>query len=165
MARHRLALSAIGAVSFLIGCGEGVVSDQQVIDDLPSSVFPNNPQLLTDVACPDGVDPRDGVVRECSAQIDGDPVTLRLGPATGDSGRDLSVTVVEPLLRRQAINSDAGERLSADLGRAVRVECDMPGAVVARADRVISCTAIDDASHTLRVVLLDDTGRYEIELG
>lgn len=163
MAR-RLTATTLAVAVALGACAEAdppFLETSSVLDALPASVWPADPSLVDDVACPDLVAEPIAQASSCTATLDDDPITVAI--VIDDDGV-VGASVDDPLFDVAAAAQEMGDRLATDLGIArsdVDVACDravrvaVPGAAT-------DCVA-DRSGDPLefRMVLLDDAGAWE----
>lgn len=161
MARRLILLAVVA----LAGCAEAdapTLATGSVEAALPPLIWPADPSRVTEVACP-GVDAE--VIAQaviCTADLDGDQVTI---DAAVDEEGGVTASVVEPLFSLGDAGDQLAARLAADLGLAApAVDCER-AVVVARAGTEVACTATQAGlpiAFTFR--LLDADGRWTVEV-
>ncbi len=133
-----------------------------VTTGIAAAVWPADPSVITDVACPDLDEQPIAQTSRCTAQLHGEALTIDV---VVDELGQTSTALREPLFDTAAASEAIRERLIEDLGFApgsVRVVCDRD-VVVARPDAVVDCIAergTDPIEFELRVV--DDTGEWTL---
>lgn len=160
----RPAAGAVACLVLLVACsGETDELDAAgIAAAVPAALAPEDPTSVTDVVCPETVARGTGIVVTCSAEVGGTPVTATV-EQLDDEGR-LAIETTTVLLDRGDIATGLGDRLQADLGVLVGVDCDEPRVVVPVAGDEFGCTATDEAGRPIELVvrLLDATGAYEV---
>lgn len=159
-----MARSLIGGVlvaaAVVAGCAEPgppTLVTESVVDAIPESVWPADPALVADVACPTLLEEPVAQTTTCTATLDGAPVTIAL--VVSEIGA-VAPTVIEPLFDVDTAAMEMASRLGDDLGVEVEVECARR-VVIARAGEVVGCTARRGTDPIdFRIELLDDAGRW-----
>ena len=165
----RLITGTVVASALLVGCADEVTFDTASLEDgLPAAVLPEEPDALTDVACPEA--DSDAVARSviCTANLHGDAVTI---PVQVDDDGVVVADVSEPLLDLTAVAADLADRIEADLVASgasdVAVEVGCPGTVVVLSvGREIECSGgpVDDPRPLLVTIVAED-GTWEAAFG
>ena len=125
-------------------------------------MWPDAPDLVTLVACPDPIDTQVAQEMRCTATLDADQVTVH---ATVDEAGLVTATVREPLFDVADVRSQLAARLAADLGIDPPTVACVRAVVVARAGTEFGCTATRDADPIeFTVRLLDASGGWTVEV-
>jgi hypothetical protein len=133
-----------------------------VTTGIAAAVWPADPLVITDVACPDLDERLIAQTSRCTAQLHGEALTIDV---VVDQLGQTSAALREPLFDIAAASDAIRDRLMADLGLSadsVSVRCDRT-VVVALAGVVVGCVAergADPIEFELRV--LDDTGQWTL---
>jgi len=162
----RCVVTLLAAVVMVSACGgsEPPELDVGTVERaVPLVLLPDNPELVTDVACPLLASPGLGPV-PCTASIAGLSVPLIVS-RPGADGRVHVESPVE-LVMADEVASDAEERLDSDLGVDNEVTCE-PALRVSRAGQEFACTATEPngRTHRLVAVLVDAAGSFRLDPG
>lgn len=136
-----------------------------MIDGLPSAIWPDDPSLVTETDCPELVRVPIAQTTTCVASLDSQPVSV---PIVIDDEGAVTTEVREILFDVGVATDELESRLAEDLGlsaAAIDISCDR-AVLIAAAEATATCLA-DRAGDIigLRVVLLDETGRWEPQFG
>ena len=157
MARCLIALAGVAALVGA-GCAEPgppTLADGSVVAALPAALWPDDPSIVTDVACPDLEPEPIAQTTTCTAVLDADGVTIdvvidEVGAATA--------SVREPLFVVRDVADQLTARLQADLSiDAIDTECRSV-VIVAAPGRSVVCAATHDGRPIEFEILLDDGG-------
>ena len=157
MARRLIALAGVAGL-LGVGCAEPApptLADGSVVAALPAALWPDDPSIVADVACPD-LDPE--LIAQsttCTAVLDADAVTVDV---VIDEAGAATASVREPLF----VPADAAEqlttRLETDLSiDAVDTVCRAV-VIVAEPGRSVVCDATHDGRPIEFEIVLDRAG-------
>jgi hypothetical protein len=144
-------------------CGDGVISQDQIVADLPAAILPDYPELIDEIDCqPEiGLDPI--MSSQCTATLADAPITFTV-TASADGDDSVVVDLVESVITTAPLIAQAEAALRSDLGGGLDVECATEAAIVAARGTRIACTAVAETGHPFSILLLDSTGDYRIDL-
>ncbi len=147
-----------------VGCGANEIDPVLLLEEIESSVLAEYPGLLTDLDCPSPIEVGVGIEAECTALVDGEPVTIHV-EQTNDEGA-INAELQEPLFDVATAAEKLGERFEFELGVATSVDCGEPPLRVLQVGMVIDCLADDGTTNrSVSLTVLDSTGAYELTLG
>ena len=127
----------------MVGCAEPgppTLEIGTVVDGLPAAVWPRDPEVVTDVSCPELVETPVAQATRCGARIFDDAISIDV---TIDELGETTSAVREPLFDVDEAAAQLGNRLVADLGTAAAdlvVSCET-SVLVALAGSTVDCTA------------------------
>lgn len=157
MARRLIALT--GVVGLVVaGCAEPApptLADGSVAAALPGSLWPDDPSIVTGVACPD-LDPElIAQTTTCTAVLDADAVTVDV---VIDEAGEATANVREPLFVVGDAADQLTTRLEADLSiDAIDAACHAV-VIVAEPGRSVVCDATHDGRPIEFEIVLDRAG-------
>ncbi|MCH7787854.1 MAG: hypothetical protein IH940_00255 [Acidobacteria bacterium] len=153
----------VAVVAIAGGCGDGVISQDQILADIPGAILADHPDLIEGIACePEvGLDP--ATPSQCSATLADEPISFTVTAAGGNDS--VVVVLEESVIDTAPLIADARRSLRADLGAKLTVDCDVAAVIVAVKGAQFACTATDEAEHSFSIRLLDEIGNYRINLG
>ncbi len=128
---------------------------------IPEAIVPDDPSVVTDVSCPQ-LPTSEPTTTMCTALVGGRAIEINAN-ITADGLVEISTDAV--LLDISGVASEAGHRLSDDLGIDSSVSCPGSVRVVAVGD-TITCEATDPAGSTHNVVITvtDPSGTWTMDL-
>ena len=167
----RLARVATAAAAALLGaivaasCSPDTeIDSDNLVAALPGAVLEEHPELLTDVVCPEGIEPAAGTRTVCFADLAGDPIELTVVQLDDDG--TVRVEVDRTLLDVEDLAARIAERLTADIGVATSVVCDGPPVRVLEVGVELRCEASDpdDRTNTYVATIRDDDASFDLRI-
>ncbi len=161
---RRLLVPLIALAVAAVGCAAPTIDDMLLLDAIPESVLPDNPELLQDLECPSPIEVGIDVTVDCTASIGGDPVTIEVRQ-TDDQGA-IDATLAETLFDVEETAAKLGARFSDELDIETTVDCGEPPLRVLEVGMTLTCNAADaERSREVVLTVSDETGAYDLELG
>lgn len=164
-ARSRVA--ALGAAALMLlatGCGANEIDDELLLAEIEGTVLAEHPGLLANLSCPSPIEVGVDIEADCTASIDGEPVTVRVTQTDAEGA--VLAELQEPLFDVVAAADKLGERFEFELGVPTTVDCGEPPLRVLQVGMVIDCLADDGSTNrAVSLTVLDETGAYELTLG
>lgn len=160
-----MARCLIALVVLLAACAEAApptLDVDSVHDVVPALVWPDDPELVTDVSCPDLLAEIIAQSVACTATLAGEPV---IADVVVDEVGFVAASVRQQLFRLADAADQLADRLAADLGIAApTVTCDR-AVVLARTGAEVGCIATHDGSPIdFTVRLLDGDGNWTVDI-
>jgi hypothetical protein len=159
---RRIAVALLVLVSACAEAAPPTLSAGSVESALPVAVWPEAPDLVAAVTCPDLDIAVIAQTTNCTATLDGEAVTLEVAV---DNEGAATAAVAEPLFVVSSAAEEISGRLVADLAldAAPVVECDRT-VVVARPGASFGCEASRDADETFEfsIQLIDASGSWTL---
>lgn len=154
------------AAGLTVACAEDPELDISVLEvSITEALLP---AIIEGTLCPAPL-PVEARQVACTGSIEGVVIEITVDIETDDdsaTGPVAAVTVDAPLLDVDAVATEAGDRVSADLEVEATVNCPAP-VVVIEPGKVLDCAVVDLGSGVTRpltITLVDADGMWEMDL-
>ncbi len=161
-----LLITAVSALA-LVGCSASVSVGGKTLDRddlhalIEDQLAGDLPVTIADADCPEVEDPADGDTFECTATLDGQPVTV-VGTVTDAENGTVNVVFGDAVLDVAALESTTAEQL----GEGITVECGDENYLVQEVGASFECEATDSSGATAAVAVTvnDVAGNVSFEV-
>ena len=167
MTRNPALLATVVSALALVGCSASVSVGSKTLDRddlhalIEDGLAGDLPVTIADADCPEVEDPTDGTTFECTATLDGQPLTV-VGTVTDAENGSVNVVFGDAVLDVAALETAAAEQLGTD----ITVECGDEAYLVQEVDAVFECDAADAGGNTavVAVTVNDVAGNVSFEV-